>query len=150
LSYLTYSAGTSTLPPASSPEASDDLADKLGDLAIADPISSRVANVESEQVSGPSKTHLPGVDFELCDTARILPAEHHSDSTKNHPDLKVVSDDNASAHPEAQFKANPITSTAQGDLDEAEKVSRLPEGPGLFFTTTSEGEIVYCSSSEYH
>jgi hypothetical protein len=76
--------------------------------------------------------------------------EHHSDSTKNHPDSKVVPDDNASAHPEAQSKTNPSTSTTQGNPGKAKKVPRLPEGPGLFFATTSEGEIVYCSSSEYH
>src|SRR5579859_5474025 len=65
-SYLAYSASTSTLPPASSPEASDDLTDKLGDLAITDPIASRVSNAESEQVSRPSETHLPRSDSGLC------------------------------------------------------------------------------------
>jgi hypothetical protein len=149
-SYLAYSARTSSLPLASSSEASGDLADKLGNLMIADPISSRADNVESEQVSGPSETHLPGVDFGLCDSARIIPAEHHTDSTKNHPDWKVVSDDRASAHPEAQSKTNPSTSTTQGHLGKAEKVPGLPEGPGLFFVTTSEGEVVYCLSSEYY
>jgi hypothetical protein len=61
-----------------------------------------------------------------------------------------VSDDNAPAHPEAPLKAISSTSTAQGDLGEAEKLLGLPEGPGLFFATIAEGEIVYCSSSEYH
>jgi hypothetical protein len=149
-SYLAYSASTSSLPPVSSPQASGDLADKLGDLAIADPISSRLIDAESEKVSEPSETHLPGVNFGLWKSTRIIPAEHHSDSTKNHPDSKVVFDDKASAHPEAQSKMNPSTSTNQGHLGKAEKVPGLPEGPGLFFATTSEGEIVYCTSSEYH
>ncbi|OEL32809.1 hypothetical protein BAE44_0006172 [Dichanthelium oligosanthes] len=64
-SYFAYSASSSSLPPASSPEVSGDLVDKLGNLAMADPISSQVVNVESEQVSGPPETHLPGVNFGL-------------------------------------------------------------------------------------
>ena len=30
------------------------------------------------------------------------------------------------------------------------EVLGLPDGPELFLVTTSEGEVVYCSSSEYH
>jgi hypothetical protein len=34
--------------------------------------------------------------------------------------------------------------------DEAAKVLGLPEAPGLFFVTTSEGETIYCTSSKYY
>jgi hypothetical protein len=149
-SFLVYSASTSTTSPAGSPEASGELADQLGNLGIADPISSQVANVEPKLVSGPSETHIPGVDFGLCDSARISPAEHHSGLTKNLPDSKVIPDNKTSAHPEAQSKVNPSTSTTQGNLGKAEKVPGLPEGLGLFLMTTPEGEIIYCTSSEYY
>jgi hypothetical protein len=149
-SFFAYSASTPTLLTVSSSEASGDLADKLGNLAIADPISSQVVNEESESVSGPSDTHLPGVDFGLCDSMRTSPVEHHSDSTENLPDSKVVSDNKTFAYPEAQSKTDPSISTTQGNLGKAEKVPGLPEGPGLFLATTSEGEIVYCPSFEYY
>ncbi|OEL23895.1 hypothetical protein BAE44_0015086, partial [Dichanthelium oligosanthes] len=149
-SYLAYSASSSFLPPASSPEASDDLADKLSNFAIADPISSQVVNAEPQQVSRPSETHLPGVDFGLHDSARTIPAEHDSDSTKNHLDSKVVSDNNASVQQEVQSKVTSSTSIVQMRQDEAAKVLGFPEAPGLFFVTTSEGETIYCTSSEYY
>jgi hypothetical protein len=106
--------------------------------------------VGSELVSGLSKTYLPRVNFGLRDSARTIPVEHYSDSTKNHLDSKVVSDDKASVQSEAQPKMNPSTSTVQDHLGEAEKVPGLPDGPGFFFAITSEGEIIYCTSAEYY
>ena len=106
--------------------------------------------MKSEPVSGPSETHLPGVDSGLCYSARISPAEHHSGVTKSLLDSKVTPDNRTSANPEARPKADPSTSTTQGDLGRAEKVLGLPTGPGLLLATTQEGEIVYCPSSEYY
>jgi hypothetical protein len=76
--------------------------------------------------------------------------EHDSNSTKNHLDLKVVSDNSASVQQEAQSKETPSTSIVQKCQDEAAKVFRFPEALGLFFATTSKGEIIYCTSSEYY
>ncbi|OEL14664.1 hypothetical protein BAE44_0024317 [Dichanthelium oligosanthes] len=84
------------------------------------------------------------------DSVRTIPAEHNSDSTENHPDSKVVSNDNAFVEPEAQPKVTPSTSIVQKHQDEVAEVLGLPEGLGLFFATTSKGEIIYCTSSEYY
>jgi hypothetical protein len=79
--------------PASSPDALGDLAGKLGNLEIADPIPTQARNPESDPVSGPSETHLPGVSFGLRNSTRTLPAKNNSGSTRNHLDSKVVLDD---------------------------------------------------------
>jgi hypothetical protein len=99
-SCLTYPV--SSLPhPASSSKALGVHVDKLGNLEIADLISTRVCNAESKPVPGPSKTHIPGVGFRLRNSARTLPAEHDSGLTKNHLDSKVVPDNNATVSWEA-------------------------------------------------
>jgi hypothetical protein len=70
--------------------------------------------------------------------------------TKNHLDSKVVPDNNATVPREAQFKMILTTSHVQMRQDDVEKVLGSPKAPGLFFATTSKGEIVYGTCSEYY
>jgi hypothetical protein len=82
--HLAHSAGP--LPNlVTSFEVPHDLIDNLDNLEIADPNTTQVYIAESELVSEPSETHLPGVTFGLHSSARIIRAEQDSSSTKNLP-----------------------------------------------------------------